>query len=185
MHPIIRSAAVLLTIELGASVATGLAAQGGAPSSPSSSNPACALLTAEEIRAATGRDYDRPTPGDDMGEGIGGGASCQWGGPSFMPGEARPLLSVVFIPPGSRGSYTESSLQRPPMKGCTRETLRGVGDLGYLEICERDRGAVAYIKAGRNDVMVQADPEEGKPPASSRPVVLALAKTVVAKARAK
>ncbi len=182
MRASLRAAAILLAAQLGGASITELGAQAGPPAG-GPGNPACTLLTAAEIRAATGRDYDKPSPGDAPGEGIGGGASCQWGGPSFTPGPELPLLSVVLIPPRQGGSYTQLSLSRPPMRGCARETLRGIGDLGYLEICERGRGAVAYIKAGRNDVIVQADPVSDKPPASSRPVVLALAKTVVAKAR--
>jgi hypothetical protein len=176
-----RVVALALAIQLAPALAAGLAAQGG-PGGAAGGNPACTLLTPAEVEAATGRDYDQASPGDAMGEGAGGGASCQWGGASFIPGKEQPLLSVVFIPAQPRGSYTEFSLEQKPMKGCTRETLRGIGDLGFIETCERSRGPVAYIKAGPNDLIVQADPEEGKPAASARPVVVALAKSAVARA---
>jgi hypothetical protein len=152
---------------------------------PEAANPACSLLTDQEIRMASGRDYRPGSPGDELGEGAGGGASCQWGGSSFTPGESRPLLSLVFIPPSDRGSYTEGSLKMAPRKGCTRETLPGVGDVAFVESCERGRGPAAYVKAGPNDLIVQADPEEGKPPASARAVVVAVAKAAAAKARDK
>jgi hypothetical protein len=45
-------------------------------------NPACGLLTAADLAQATGKSYDAPSPGDGMGEGAGGGASCQWGDPA-------------------------------------------------------------------------------------------------------
>lgn len=172
--------AVGLVVLFAAPFTTDLAAQGGP--SPAA-NPACALLTDQEIRTATGRTYDAASPGDDLGQGAGGGASCQWGGPTFGPGEDLPLLGVVFIPESPRGSYTEHSLKRKPMPGCARETLRGVGDRAFIETCERSRGPVAYVRVGRNDLVVQADPESGKPVASAKPVVIALAKVAAAKAR--
>lgn len=69
------------------------------------------------------------------------------------------------------------------MKGCTRETLRGVGDVAFLETCEGSRGPVALVKAGSNDLIVQADPKDGKPIASAQPVAIALAKAAAARAR--
>src|SRR6476469_363280 len=69
-------------------------------------NPACALLTAADLEHATGHAYDEPSPGDDMGQGAGGGASCQWGDPV---GANLPMVSVVFIPLNGKKSYTEVS----------------------------------------------------------------------------
>jgi hypothetical protein len=160
---------------------TAAAAQVSRPSA----NPACALLTTAEVRSATGRDYGTGSPGDELGEGLGGGASCQWGGPSFRPGDDLPLLSLVVIPNPPNGSHTEKALKVKPFTGCARETLRGVGDLAFIEICERGRGAVAYVKAGRNDLVVAGDPAKGKPPASAKPVIVAVAKAAAAKARAR
>ena len=35
-------------------------------------NPACTLLTLEEIRSTSGQNYDDASPGDELGQGIGG-----------------------------------------------------------------------------------------------------------------
>jgi hypothetical protein len=61
--------------------------------------PACALLSAAEIRNITGRDnYPDFVDGDPLGEGAGGGSSCQYGGESFMTVNSPPMLSLVLIP---------------------------------------------------------------------------------------
>jgi hypothetical protein len=109
-------------------------------------NPACTLLSTAEIQAATGTNYHQGSEGDALGEGAGGGASCQWGGLSLVPGESRPLLSLVVIPPGERGSYTQARLEAKPREGCTRETAPGIGDLAFVESCDKSRGPVAYVR---------------------------------------
>ena len=174
MHANVRITALLLALGLGSALGADAAAQ---------SNPACTLLTDEELSAAAGRPYGKGTPGDNLGEGIGGGASCQWGGADFMPGEDPPMVAIVFIPASARGSYTETQLSRKPARPCTRETLRGIGDAAFLELCERDRGPAIYARTGRNDIVVVVDPEEGKPLASARPRAIAIAKAVAPKAR--
>jgi hypothetical protein len=158
-------------------------AQAPAQDTQTSPNPACALLSTAEVRRATAKNYDDGSEGDALGEGAGGGASCQWGVPSFRPGADLPLLSLVFIPKPPNGSHTEKALKAKPFPGCTRETLRGIGDLAFVETCERSRGPVAYVKTGPNDLIVQADPEEGKPLASAKPVIIAVAKAAAVKAR--
>lgn len=75
-------------------------------------NPACALLSDQEISAAAGRDYGRARPGDELGTGVGGGASCQWYRSSLGPWEDLPLLSLVLIPTTPRGA-TPSNRSRP------------------------------------------------------------------------
>ncbi len=147
-------------------------------------NPACSLLTLDEIRSASGQNYDDASPGDELGQGIGGGASCQWGGPSFVPGKATPMLGLVVIP-NTNGSYTANALKRTPQKGCTREKLSGVGDVAFLETCEKSRGPVAYASAGKWDLVVQIDAEPPATAASVKAPIIAVAKAAAAKLRAK
>jgi len=52
-------------------------AQGNTSGQPTT-NPACTLLTLDEIRQASGQSYDRESPGDELDGGY-GRASCQWG----------------------------------------------------------------------------------------------------------
>ena len=146
-------------------------------------NPACALLSEDDIKSATGIDYGSGDEGDPMGEGAGGGTSCQWGGPTFAPGPEKPLLSVVFIPPGKGSGYTEAGLKMKAREGCTRETLRDIGDLGYLETCAKGRGPVAYVKTGKNDLIVQLDAGTPDQMKAAKTKVVALAQKAAAKAR--
>jgi len=145
-------------------------------------NPACTLLTLEEIRSTSGQNYDDASPGDELGQGIGGGASCQWGGPSFVPGKGTPMLSLVVIP-NKNGSYAEGALKAAPRKGCTREKLSGVGDVAFLETCEKSRGPVAYANAGKWDLVVQMDVEPPATPASVKAPIVTVAKAAAAKLR--
>ena len=183
MHSFLRFAAPLLTAcALAALPSTG-AAQAPGPGR-SSANPACTLLTLAEMRSASGQQYDHESEGDAMGEGLGGGASCQWGGPSFGPGEERPLLSLILVPIKGR-SLTEGGLKAAPRKGCTREKLSGIGEVAFLETCESSRGPVAYAKAGTWDVVVQMDAKPPATAASVKPAILAVAKAAAARLKAK
>jgi hypothetical protein len=176
MHPVPKIAAFMLT----ACALPALLTQAGAQSA----NPACTLLSTAEIRAASGQNYDEGSEGDALGEGLGGGASCQWGGPRFGPGEDQPLLSLVLVPI-KKGSMTEWNLKQPARKGCARDKLGGVGEVAYFETCGDRRGPVAYAKAGAWDVVVQMDAEPPATAASVRPAIIAVAKAAAAKARAK
>jgi hypothetical protein len=145
-------------------------------------NPACTLLTLDEVRSASGQNYDDASPGDELGQGIGGGASCQWGGPSFVPGKGTPMLSLVVIP-NKNGSYTARALKAATPKGCTREKLSGVGELAFLETCEKSRGPVAYANAGEWDLVVQIDAEPPATAASVKAPIIAVAKAAAVKLR--
>jgi hypothetical protein len=166
------SRTMILTLAL-----LGTAAALRAQSAP---NPACALLTAADLQKATGKSYDNGDEGDPMGEGAGGGASCQWGDPV---GRGAPMISVVYIPAKGGTGYTEISRSRNARPGCTRETVSGLGDAAYIETCPKDRGPVAYIKAGANDLIVQMDAVAPATAASLKPTLIAVAKAAVAKAR--
>jgi hypothetical protein len=139
-------------------------------------NPACGLLTEADLKQATGRDYDAASPGDAMGEGAGGGASCQWGDPA---GQDLPMVSVVFIPTKGKKSYTEVSRAFKAQPGCTREPAPGVGSDAFVETCPRDRGPVVYFRKGANDGIVQVDVIKSASPASVKQTAVALAKAVV------
>lgn len=126
-----------------------LAAQ-GAPT------PACALLSVAEVRTITGRqNYPDHVDGDPDGEGAGGGSSCQYGGPSMVPGGSTPLLSVVLV---KGQNWTERSRSFTLPAGCQREPVAGVGEEAFFESCPASRSrrsSPLYVKAGTNDLIVQ------------------------------
>ena len=142
MHTLIRAAALALTFQQAASLTATLAAQGagGAARPP---NPACALVAEKEVEAATGLDYGPGEDFDELYEGVGGKATCVWGGPSLM-GEDLPEIGVLFFPASARGSNTEARAKRKLRAGCTREPVRGVGDRAFVEICSR-----VHLERGR------------------------------------
>jgi hypothetical protein len=139
-------------------------------------NPACGLLTAADLEQATGQAYDAPSPGDEMGQGAGGGASCQWGDPV---GQGLPMISVVFIPSNGKKSYTEASRGLKGQPGCAREPVSGVGEDAFVETCLSGRGPTVYFRKGKNDGVVQVDVIKPATPASVKPKAIALAKAVV------
>jgi hypothetical protein len=169
--------------------ALSVAGAAAAPQKPGgSSNPACALLTVDEIRKITGfPGYSQPSPGDALGEGVGGGASCQYernlfqvvGGKAVIPPKG-PLLSIVII---NGKNYTQSV---PIGKGCHKETVAGVGDAAFFEVCppgKLKRTAPLYVKAGSTDLLLQLDIEAPDTDASLRPKLVALARAAIAKVR--
>jgi hypothetical protein len=153
----------------------------------SSQNPACGLLTAAEVRTLTGfSGYGEPTPGDAPGEGVGGGASCQFDAPLFAVdarGKATaagkgPMLSIVLI---DGKNYTQTMAVG---RGCTKEPVSGVGELAFFAVCPASklpRTSPLYVKAGSKDLIVQMDIEAPETEASLRPKVLAVAKAALAK----
>lgn len=180
MRFVIPAAVLALALPLGGgSASAALHAQAASAGAPAA-NRACALLTDEEIDAATGLDYGEPDPMDDPGPS--GTASCLWGGASFASGASRPQLGVMLtqmLPKAVNAPFPAAAVR----DGCVRETLRGIGDAAYLEICQGSRGPMAYVKAGRNRITLQLDPERGKPHGSAKPALIALAKAAAARAK--
>jgi hypothetical protein len=168
MHEWMRTVVLALPL-IGMAPGSDLHAQGAG-------NPACGLLTAADLQQATGVTYDAPSPGDGMGEGAGGGASCQWGDPV---GQDLPMISVVFIPSNGKKGYTEMSRAFKPQPGCAREPVPGLGDDAFVETCPRGRGPTVYFRKGKNDGVVQVDVIKSATPASVKPKAIALAKAVV------
>lgn len=100
MNPTTRVTLAVLAAVAADPVLTTLAAQ-------STTTPACALLSVAEVRQLTGRkDYPDYADGEPLGEGLGGGSSCQYGGETIS--SSTPLVSVVLIP-GRKGSRSRSS----------------------------------------------------------------------------
>jgi hypothetical protein len=180
MTPLRRS--VALTAVLFATLFTGLVAQSAKPDTPT--NPACPLLTDQDLDTATGLDYG---PGDAIdlgGQDIFGGSTCLWGGMGADPAKDLPGIGVVFIPPSSRGSHTEFYRALTPQAGCTRETLRGVGDFAFVDSCAKALAGVrVYVKTGRNDVLLVVDQLQKRPLSWAQPVAVALAKAAAPRAR--
>ena len=159
---------VLVLPLIGAAVVADLKAQ-------EAGNPACSLLTAADFKQATGQSYDEASPGDDMGEGAGGGASCQWGDPGSA---GLPMVSVVLIPSNGKKSYTEVSRSFKAQPGCVREPVSGLGDAAFVESCPRNRGPVVRFRKGANDAIVQLDARKSSTAASVKATAVALAKAV-------
>lgn len=180
MTPILRSAAIAAT--LSAILTTGLVAQSDASTKPA--NPACPLLTDQDLDATTGLNYSEGEA-HDMGQGIFGGATCLWGGVWDADStKSLPMIGVVFMPAGSHGSHTEFYRGRQPQKGCTRETLRGVGDVAFADSCQSSSPSMrVYVKAGRNDILLEVNMLFKRPLSWAQPVAVALAKAAAPRAR--
>jgi len=188
---LIRAAA--LALALPAAMATGeLAAQGSAGRGKATGS-ACALVTEKEVEAATGMDYP---PGDEIEQEyvpIQGGATCMWGGPAGLLSAAGvvvskdlPEINVTFIAAGARGSHTEQRRKLRLAPKCTRESVRGVGDDAFAEICDGALyGVSVYARTGRNDVLVSAYAMKGLAKAAVKPAAVALAKAAAARAKNK
>jgi hypothetical protein len=181
MHTLIRAATLALALQQAATLALELAAQGEAGAGPN--DPACPLVTEKEVEAATGLDYG---PGEDIEqeyEWIDGGATCMWGGPSMLK-EDLPEIHVTFIAASARGSYTGRRHKQRPAQGCTRESVRGVGDGGFAELCDGKLfGVSVYARTGNHDVVVRVYHLTPMSKASVKPAAIALAKAAAARAR--
>lgn len=140
--------------------------------------PACALLSVAEVRRITGNSaYPDHVDGDQPGEGLGGGSSCQYGGSSFAPGKSAPLISVVLIP--NSKDETGGRRRQKPGEGCVHEDVRNVGDDALYEACPKGRGPVVYASRDNNGLVVQLD---AKPPidAAAKATVIAIARAAAA-----
>ena len=180
MHTLIRAAVLALTFQHAAPPTAELAAQGagGAARPP---NPACALVTEKEVEAATGLDYGPGEDFDELYEGVGGKATCVW------VVKDLPEIGVLFFPASARGSNTEARAKRKLLAECTRESVRGVGDRAFVEICGGSiSSASVYARTGRSDIAVQVYLKRGESMASPvKPVAIALAKAAAARATGK
>ena len=161
-----------------------LSAQSAGRQATVAPTPACAVLSVAEIRRITGRaDYPDYVDGDPDGEGAGGGSSCQYGGRTFMSVNNPPMLSVVLI---KGKSWTERSRGSAPPPGCQRESVAGVGDDAFFQVCPASRlrrSPPLYVKAGANDLIVQMDVDPPATQESVRPIVIAVAKAAALKLR--
>ena len=174
----------VLAVALSATLSARLVGQTDDPNSLT--NPACALLTDQELDRATGMDFGPAEAFDKVGHGVFGGATCLWGGVwNQDSAKSLPQIGVSFIPPGPRGSNTEYYLAKKPDAGCTRETLQGVGDKAFADSCQGTLSSVrVYLKAGRNDVFLSVDLIDKRSPLSwAHPIAVALAKAAAQKAK--
>jgi hypothetical protein len=184
MHTLIRAATLALVFQQAASLTAKLAAQGagGAARPP---NPACPLVTEKEVEAATGLDYGPGEDFDELYEGVGGKATCVWGGPVKF--KDVPEIGVLFFPASAGGSHTEARAKWKLRAECTRESVRGVGDRAFVEICGGSiSSASVYARTGRSDIAVQVYLKRGESLGSPvKPVAIALAKAAAARAKGK
>ena len=148
--------------------------------SKSAPTPACALLSVAEVRKLTGhQNYPDHVDGDKLGEGLGGGSSCQYGGMSMNPAMNAPLLSVVLIPrpKGQPRPAYQRGLKLG--EGCQRKNAPGVGDDAVIEACPTSRGPIVYASVGANDLLVEIDAKPPTDPAAMA-AVIAVAKAAAA-----
>jgi hypothetical protein len=181
MHTLIRVAALALALQQAVAMTAKLAAQG--KEGPRAIDPGCSLVTEQEVEAATGLDY---RPGEDIEqeyELIDGGATCMWGGPS-MAYEDLPEIDVTFLAASARGSHTERRHKQPLRQGCTRESVGGVGDRAFAEICEGGLfGVSVYARTGNDDVIISVYHLTPMSKASVKSAAIALAKAAAARAK--
>lgn len=172
MKPAIRTLVVLLgTMHTG----------NGAVSGQGTANPACALLSVDEVRQITAEPaYTGPSPGENDTGQAGGTASCQYGGRSATGGKSTARISVTLIPKGIKAA--EAQRKQPLRAGCTREDVKDLGDDGLYEACEAGPGAVVVTRKGASDVLVQIQVKPGTDPAA-KATVIALARAALAKVR--
>jgi hypothetical protein len=142
----------------------------------------CSLLSVDEIRQATGRnDYIDRASGDELGEGMGGGASCEWfAGPGST--EKSPSIGVVVIPPREGKRWT-AGFRAAPRKDCTYEAAPAAGDGAFFEVCPNAASLPLYVPARAVDIVVLI---EVRPPATNdsvRPMLVDVARAVAAKLR--
>jgi hypothetical protein len=184
VHTLIRAATLALALQQAATVTAELTAQGagGAARPP---NPACPLVTEKEVEAATGLDYEPGLDFEELSEGVNGEATCVWGGPGMV--NDLPEIGVLFFPASARGSHTEARAKWKLRAECTRESVRGVGDHAFVEVCGGSiSSASVYARTGRSDIAVQVYLKRGESMASPiKPVAIALAKAASARAKGK
>ena len=144
MHTLIRAVALAFTLQQAATVAPELAAQSSGGSAQPA-NRACPLVTEQEVEAATGLDYDPGAPIESQYESIPSAATCHWGGPGgglsatgVMVRDDKPEIGITLIADSPRGSYTALQAKQRPLRGCTREPVRGIGSVAFAEICEQE-----------------------------------------------
>jgi hypothetical protein len=150
---------------------------------PGAPTPACAVLSLTEIKTITGiQGYVDASAGDAPGQGAGGGSSCQYSG-AFFASTKAPMVSLVLIPDKN---WTATARTFKLAQGCNRETVSGVGDDAFFEVCPESkpiRSAPLYVKAGSKDLIIQVDIEAPATEATVRNIVIAIAKAAVAKVR--
>lgn len=177
IRTMLLTAGMLLASAAGAE----LVAQG----SPRAPTPACALLSVDDIRKITGHEgYSDTVSGDGIGEGVGGGSSCQYDSAAFGASAGPPMVGVVLIPAKDWTRRRQSVKLR---EGCRREPVSGVGDVAFFESCPSSarvrRTAPLYVKVGANDLIVEMDVQGTTTEADARMTVIAVAKAAAARAR--
>ena len=144
-------------------------------------SPACDLLTADDVRQATGRqEYGEGDTGDMPGEGVGGGTSCQWDRQGNS-GERVPMVGVVLIPRAK--GYMDGRKAAKPRAGCTREEVSGLGEYAFFEVCPKQSELPLFVKTRGSSDLVVTMQVRSFDPAALKPQVVALAKVAVAKVK--
>jgi hypothetical protein len=142
----------------------------------------CSLLEDAELQRITGRqDYGEGTKGDELGEGAGGGTSCQWSTPAFGgAGESAPMISLIVVPPRDGRRWTEG-VRNMPRSDCTYAAATAAGPGAFFENCPRAATLPLYIPARALDVIVGIDLAAPTTAETARPLAEQVGSVVVAK----
>lgn len=143
--------------------------------------PACALLSVAEIQKITGVAAYARAWGMGPGEAVGGGSSCAYQ-EAVSSLERLPMIGFSLIP-GKNWTENRRTMRLPG--GCSRVSVKGVGDDAFYESCPgktpKKRVDPLYVKVGSNDLVVEMDVRAPVTEESARTRVAALAKAVAAK----
>lgn len=174
MHSTLRSTLVAIAAAVAVSTtASALQAQ-AAKVDP------CSLVSLAEVKQATGNAGYTAGERGDAGDGVGGGDPCNFEGIGM---DGAPTVSVISIAPNARGRYYDWLKRQKSRPGCTRNAVPGLGVDAFIEECAKYMDLPLYMRGKSYDVVVGIRASKAGDFAASRPVVLALAKSVAPKIR--
>ena len=174
MRSILRSTLVAMAAAVAVSTTSSAQSAQGAKVDP------CSLVSLAEVKQATGNaNYTAGERGDD-GDGVGGGDPCTFDGIGM---DRAPTVSVISIAPNAKGRYYDWLKRQTPRPGCTRNAVPGLGVDAFIEECAKYVDLPLYMRGKSYDVVVGIRASKAGDFAASRPVVLALAKSVAPKIR--
>lgn len=164
---------------IGFLTAVAVAQEGGAQAGRTPAT-ACALLSLADIRRITGFNGYTDTDANSGSDVAGGGTSCRYEAGFSAPPPNPPTVDVVLIQ-GNK-NYTRRGMLKLP-KGCTFETVSGLGTDAYFWACTSPRQyrSPLYVKKGSNELIVQVNFRPPAPDAKVRATTIAVAKAAAAR----
>jgi hypothetical protein len=139
---------------------------------PNNTNPACALLTNDEVVRHTGRRSYTPPEGVTFKD---GGSSCTWD---------TGVNINLFSGPKSADQH-EAMLKAFKQDKTPRQTVAGLGDSAYSTVWlgnqYQGNHAVLVVRKGAHTVGISLKTEGTETPPSVQPKLMAVAKAALAK----